>query len=128
MGTLGSTKTLLRSYLGTASDDPQFTATILDPLVQAAYDSILTEITDANPDYLSTSVTLAADSSTSHVYTFSSQSSPITDFARWLSVRYTDENGVPLAEARRDELRDAGPDYFEIRGVDEAPVDRKSVV
>lgn len=118
----GTLTTLVRSYLGTASDDPAYTATILNPLLQSAYDSLIADIQDANPHYLSTAVTLTADSSTSHLYTFATQSPAITDFAKWLEVRWTDEDGVLLAEARLEDLRDGGGGLFALTGPDEAPV------
>ena len=122
MATVGTTYTLIRTLLGTSADDPQFTDTILLPIVQSAYDSLLTDLAAQNPDYLSTAVTLTADSASSHTYTFASQASPITNFARWISVRETDDTGAPLAEARRDELRSFGSGYFQLRGPDDAPI------
>lgn len=112
----------IRRLLGTQSDDPAYTDTILNPIVQQAVDSLLTDINEQNPGYNSTTVTLAADSSSSRFYTFSSQSSPITDFARWLEIRWTDSAGLELHEARYDELRAAGQDHFVIAGIDSAPV------
>ena len=112
----------IRRLLGTKSDDPAYTDTILNPIVQQAVDSLLTDINEQNPGYNSTTVTLTADSTTSHFYTFSSQSTAITDFARWLEIRWTDSAGLELTEARYDELRAAGQDYFFISGIDSAPV------
>ncbi len=114
--------TSIRRFLDTPSDDPAFTATILNPIVQEAVDSLLTDINEQNPGYNSTTVTLAADSSTGRVYTFASQASAITDFARWLEIRWTDSAGLELTEARYDELRAAGQDQFFISGVDSAAV------
>ena len=114
--------TSIRRLLGTADDDPAYTDTILNPIVQAAADSLLTDINEQNPGYNSTTVTLKADSSTSNLYTFASQSTPITDFARWLEIRWTDSAGLELIEARYDELRAAGQDHFFISGIDSAPV------
>ena len=114
--------TSIRRLLGTATDDPAYTATILNPIVQEAVDSLLTDINEQNPGYNSTTVTLTADSSTSNLYTFASQSTPITDFARWLEIRWTDSAGLELIEARYDELRAAGQDHFFISGIDSAPV------
>jgi hypothetical protein len=119
----GTLKTQIRTYLGTSDDDPAYSSTILDPIVQQAVDSLLSSIQDANPDYLvKTPVTLVADSTTSHNYTFATQGAPITDFAKWLEVRYDNGDGALLSEARLEELRDAGTDFFAITGPDEAPV------
>lgn len=113
----------IRRFLGTSDDDPAFDDSVLDPIVQQAVDSLLTAIQDVNPDYLvKPPVLLTADSPTSHNYTFASQSAPITDFAKWLEVRYTDEDGAQLDEARLEELASFGGDFFAITGPDEAPI------
>lgn len=114
--------TSIRRYLRARSDDPAYTDTILNPIVQQAVDSLLTDINEQNPGYNSTTVTLVADTTTSHLYTFASQSSPITDFARWLEIRWTDSAGFELTEARYEELRAAGQDHFFISGIDSEPV------
>lgn len=114
--------TSIRRYLSTPDDDPAYSDTILNPIVQEAVDSLLTDINEQSPGYNSTTVTLAADSSTGRVYTFASQSTPITDFARWLDIRWTDATGLNLTEVRYDELPDAGADHFTITGIDSAPV------
>lgn len=108
--------------LGTSADDAAFSATILDPIIQEAIDGLLHDMQEANPHYLATSVTLTADSGSSHLYTFALQSPAVTDFAKWIEVRYTDENGIPLAECRLDELRDFGSDYFTLLGREDAPI------
>ena len=114
--------TTIRVFLGTPSDDPAYSDTILNPIVQQAVDALLTDINEQNPGYNSTTVTLTADSTTSRQYTFASQSSAITDFARWLEIRWTDSAGLELTEARYDELRAAGQDHFFIAGIDSEPV------
>ncbi|KKN06681.1 hypothetical protein LCGC14_1074780 [marine sediment metagenome] len=113
--------TSIRRFLATPTDDPAYSDTILNPIVQEAVDSLLTDINEQNPSYNSTTVTLAADSSTGRVYTFASQSTPITDFGRWLDIRWTDSDGLVLTEVRYDELRPAGADHFIITGIDSAP-------
>ena len=122
MASRGTLRTLIRTFLGTSADDAAFSAAILDPIVQQAVDSLIASIQDANPDYLVKLVTLVADTTTSHNYTFATQGTPIADFAKWLEVRYDDEDGSQLVEARLEELRDLGTDYFTIKGPDEAPV------
>ena len=113
--------TSIRRLLGTPSDDPFYSDTILNPIVQEAVDSLLTDINEQNPSYNSTSVTLSADSTTVRTYTFSTQSTAITDFGRWLEVRWDDSEGLELVEVRFDELRPAGPDHFVLTGIDSAP-------
>ena len=111
---------MLLSLLGTTSDDPAYSSTILDPLLQAAIDGLLTDILLQNPDYLASTATITAASSTSHTYNVGSQQST---FARWLSVRMTDENGAHLREAQRyDDLDRAGPGYFIVSGIDSSAV------
>jgi hypothetical protein len=126
MASRGTIKTSIRRLLGTESDDPAFSDAILDPIVQEAVDSLRTDVDLQNPGYNSTEVTLEADSSTSRLYTFATQSTAITDFGRALEVRWTDEDGLELNEVRIDELREAGPDFYAILGIDSAPVLRVS--
>ncbi len=114
--------TSIRRLLLTNADDPAYTAAILNPIVQEAADSLVTDINIQNPAYNSTTVTLAADSSSGRVYTFATQSTALTDFARWLEVRWTDIDGLALIEAPLDGLRQAGADHFAIRGIDSAGV------
>lgn len=120
--TRGTVATMIRTLLGTAEDDPAYSGTILNPLIQSAYDSLVADLHDAAPHYLSTSVTLASDSAGGHVYTLSTQSSPITNFAKWLEVRWTDEEGRKLEEVRLEELEGFGGDAFALTGVDESVV------
>ena len=114
--------TSIRRFLGTASNDPAYTDTILNPIVQEAADSLVTDINIQNPAYNSTTVTLGADSSTGRVYTFATQSTALTDFSRWLEVRWTDSDGLELIEVPLDGLRQAGASHFAIRGIDSAGV------
>ncbi len=122
MASRSTIRTNVRTYLGTSSDDPAYTATILDPIVQQAVDSLLTDINEQNPSYNSTTVTLAADSTSSRLHTFATQSSAITDFSRWLEMRWDDSKGTELIEVRYDELRNAGRDHFVLTGIDSAAV------
>lgn len=126
MASRSSIVTSIRRYLSVASDDPEYTDDILNPIVQEAADSLVTDINRQNPSYNAATVTLSADSASSRVYTFATQSSPITDFSRWLEVRWTDEDGLELSEANWNDLRDAGSDAFTITGIDSAAVLRTS--
>lgn len=99
------------------ADDPAFDDAVLNPLVQEAVDSIVTDINIQNPGYHSATVTLTG---AAHSYVFATQSSPLTNFARWLEVRWTDEDGLELHETRLEELRDAGADHFAVTGIDAA--------
>lgn len=122
MASRSTIRTWLRTFLGAESDDPAFSDAILNPILQQATDALLADLVDASPGYLSKTVTLEADSASSHLYTFATQSTAVEDFARWLEVRWTDEDGSRLDEARLDELGDAGADHFAITGPDETPV------
>lgn len=119
--------TSIRRFLGTAADDPAYSDAILNPIVQEACDSLVTDINIQNRSYNSTTVTLAADSTTSHLYTFATQSSPLTDFASWIELRYTDSNGFELNEVPLDGLRQSGSGHFAITGIDSAGVVETSV-
>lgn len=122
MASRGTIKTSIRRFLGTDPDDPAYSSTVLDPVVQEAVDSLRTDIDLQNPGYNAKEVTLTADSSTSRDYTFATQATAVTDFAKWLEVRWKDSDGLLLDEVRLDELRDAGADHFCIIGIDSAPV------
>ncbi len=119
--------TSIRRYLAADSDDPAFSDTILNEIVQESADSLVTDINIQNPGYNSTTVTLVADSSTSHDYSFATQSSAITDFARWTEIRFLDSNGLELVEVPLDALRQSGAGHFFIRGIDSAAVLETSV-
>lgn len=119
---LGTIKTLIRNAVGTSSDDPQYTDAVLEPIVQAAYDALIADIQLQNRGYLSTTAILTAGSATSHSYAFSAQTPAITLFAYWMEVRWNDEEGALLAEARLEDLRDAGEGYFAVTGPDATPV------
>jgi hypothetical protein len=116
-------KLWLRQWLGTASDDPAFADALLDPSLQAAYDGLIADLKEISPGFLvATAVTLVADTVTSHRYTFATQSVPITDFAKWLQVRYLTEDGSLLSECRVDELSEAPAGYFALSGPDDTAV------
>ena len=111
MATRAQVKQWVRSFLGTSVDDALYgdttptsgVSTVLDPIIQQAVDSLITEIHETNPGYLSSSKTLAADSATSHLYSFATQSVPLTDFSRWLEVRCNDSDGAAWRECRLEE-------------------------
>lgn len=122
MATRAQLRGRVRVFLGTSDDDPEYDDDTLNDLLQDAYWSLLEDLRQLNPNYLATGVTLAAQSSTSRVYSLAAQSTAITDFAGWLDVRWTDENGLRLAEVRYDELSWADGNSFALTGQDEALV------
>ena len=115
-------KTSALRFLGAKSDDPFYSDTILDPIVQEAVDSLLTDINEQNPDYNQTVVTLTAASTTSNLYALATQSPAVTDFSAWRQIRALDDTGIILHEVRYDELREAGVDHFALSGIDSAVI------
>jgi hypothetical protein len=112
----------IRVLLGSAEDDPAFPDDVLNPIIQEAVDGLVADILLQNPNYLlRPAVTLAAASATSHSYVFATQAVPITDFGGVVELRHTDQDGFELREARFEELRDAGGDFYAITGPDETP-------
>ena len=122
MASRATIKTSALRFLGAKSDDPFYSNTILNPIVQEAVDSLLTDINEQNPDYNTTTVTLTAVSSSSQLYQLATQSPVITDFSAWRQIRAIDDSGIILHEVRFDELREAGVDHFSISGIDTAVV------
>src|ERR1043166_4111776 len=120
--TRAQVKRLIRVLLGTTSDDPAFTDATLDPVIQDVVFGLVAELHLVYRSYLAKSVTLTADGPTSHLYTFSTQTPAITDFAYWLELRLNDADGSALEEVRLDELNDAYGDSFALSGPDGFPV------
>ncbi len=127
MASRSTIRASIRRFLAVDSDDPEYDSDVLDPIIQEACDSLVTDINLTNPGYNATTVTLEADSSSGHVYTFATQSPAVEDFSKWLEVRWKDAKGLELDEVRSEELRDAGSDHFAIRGIDSAAVLETSV-
>ncbi len=120
MASRGTLKTWIRNLLGTTTDDPSFPDSVLNPIVQQAADAIVADILADAPDFLvKPGVTLAADSATGHTYSLATQAVPIANFAGVVELRYTDETGMEFDEARLEELRDFGADYYAVLGADE---------
>ena len=123
MATRLSLKLWIRQWLATTSDDPAYADALLDPSLQAAYDGLIADLKDINPGFLvATAATLTPESATSHRYNFATQAVAITNFAKWLQVRYTDEDGSSLGESRVDELSGSPGGYFAIIGADDTAV------
>lgn len=120
--TLADLRTLALVYLGTASDDPAYPTATLNLLAQQAYSQVVADMLDSNPGYLSTTVTLTADSATARTYTFSTQSPPITNYHKWLEVRWDQQQGGRLTEVRPEELDRNAATCFALTGPDDTPV------
>ena len=119
---LAALRTTALMYLGTAADDPAYPSTTLNLLAQQAYSQVLAEMMDCNPGYLSTTVTLTPDSSTALTYTFSTQSPPITNYHKWLEVRWDTQTGGLLIEVRPEQLDRWAQQCFALTGPDDTPV------
>lgn len=120
-------KTIIRNLLATGADDGLYGDTsagvspLLDPIVQEVVNSLIGEMHEHSPWYLSRTVTLTPDVTATRSYVFSTQAPAIIDFSKWLEVRYTNADGATLDECRLEELRDFGGGYFAVHGPDEAP-------
>lgn len=126
--TRGEVKTLIRNWLGTTADDAVYgdqapgVSAVLDTAVQGAVDDLIDQIHLQSPQYLSKEIGLTPDMPSTNDYSLALQDPPITDFAKWLELRITDENGSTFEECRRDEMLSAGSGYFCITGPDDNPV------
>lgn len=134
MASLGALRNTLLVYLTTTADDPLYTPAVLNGLLTQAHRSLLEAVQHVNRSYLTKEVLLTPDAANQPswatqpllTYTFATQTPPITDFAAWLELRKTNEDGDLLKECRMEELRDAGNGYFCFSGVDDTPVLRLS--
>jgi hypothetical protein len=121
-------------YLATQTDDPLYTAPVLNGFLQDAHHSLIDDIHKINRSYLAKDVLLTPDPTTTPSwstnpvlqYTLATQSPSITDFAYWIELRKTNDDGDLLQEARLEDLRDAGNGYFTVVGPDELAVIRLS--
>lgn len=114
MASVATLKTNTLIYLGTTSGDKAFPAATLLFLLNNAVNGLLADIDEQNPSWTRTIVTLAAQSSTSHLYTLPA------DFSKWLEVNLDDKDGAPLTEVREDELDGMGGYVFTLVGADHA--------
>ena len=126
MADLSTLRTMLRTLMAVDSDDPAFPDAVLTEALNQGVDALVNDIHLANPDYLSKTVTLVADTAGGKVYSFANQNPIITDFHRWLEIRYTDVDGRELDEAQQRDFTGAGEGHFVIQGADEAAVLRTS--
>lgn len=134
MSSLAVLRAKLLVFLATPPDDPLFTPAVLNDLLKDAHHNIVDEIHRTNRDYLYKDVLLLPDATTTPVwssapvlsYTFATQTPAITDFAYWMELRKTNDDGDLLREAPLETLRDAGNGFFAISGTDDNPVLRLS--
>lgn len=134
MASLAVLRSQLWLYLATTPDDPLYTAAVLNGLLADVHRSLIAELQQINRSYLVKDVLLTPDVNTTPVwstqppltYTFATQSPAITDFAYWLEVRKTNDDGDLCQECPLSALRDAGNGFFAVLGTDDAPVFRLS--
>lgn len=134
MSSLAVLRAQMLVYLATTPDDPLYTSAVINGFLKDVHHSLLDEIHKTNRAYLAKDVLLLPDATTTPVwssapvlqYTFATQSPAITDFAYWIELRKTNDDGDLLQEARLEDLRDAGNGYFAFGGTDDNPVLRLS--
>lgn len=114
MASLATLRANTLVYLGTTSSDKAYPAATLNLLINNAVNALLDDIGEQNPAWLRSSATLAAQSSTSHLYTLPA------DFSSWLEVKLDDADGASLTEVRDDELNSTGGYVFSLIGSDHA--------
>jgi len=121
-------------YLATTPDDPLYTTAVLNGFLTDAHHHIVDEIHKTNRSYLVKDVLLTPDATTTQPwstapvlqYSLATQSPAITDFAYWVELRKTNDDGDLLQECPLDALRDAGNGYFAVQFTDDAAVIRLS--
>lgn len=134
MASLAVLRATLLTFLSTTADDPLYTPAVCNAFLKDVHHTLLDEIHKTNRSYLAKDVLLTPDATTMQVwstapvlqFTFATQSPPITDFAYWIELRKTNDDGDLLQEAPLDSLRDAGNGYFAVLGPDDSPVIRLS--
>ena len=134
MSSLAVLRAQLLVYLATTTDDPLFTSAVLNGFLKDAHHNLVDEIHRTNRSYLAKDVLLIPDATTTQVwstapvlqYSLATQTPAITDFAYWIELRKTNDDGDLLRETRLESLRDAGNGYFAVIGPDDTPVIRLS--
>ena len=134
MPSLATMRNILLTYLVTTADDPLYTPTVLNQVLADAYNGLIAEIHSRNRGYLYKDVLLTPDATTTQPwstqpvesYTLATQSPAITDYAYWIELRKTNDDGDLLKECRLEDLRDAGNGFFAVAGPDDSPVIRLS--
>jgi len=134
MASLAALRANLLLYLATTTDDPLYTTAVCNGFLRDAHHNLLHEIHTTNRAYLAKDVLLTPDSTTTQPwsttpvlqYTLNLQNPAITDFAYWIELRKTNDDGDLLQECRLEDFRDAGNGYFAVEGPDDAAVIRLS--
>lgn len=134
MSSLAVLRAQLLLYLATTTDDPLYTSAVCNGFLKDAHHSLIDEIHRTNRNYLTKDVLLLPDANTTPVwssapvlsFTFATQTPAVTDFAYWLELRKTNDDGDLLRECPVENLRDAGNGFFAFSGTDDTPVLRLS--
>src|SRR5690349_16316579 len=134
MSSLAVLRAKLLVLLATTTDDPLYTASVLNSALIDAHHSVVDSIHKQNRSYLVKRVVLVPDSTTTWTYTLATNAvatgvlppgvvtGPVTDFSRYIEIRKTTDDGDLLNECSADQLRDAGNGFFAIEGPDDSPV------
>jgi hypothetical protein len=134
MASLAVMRAQLLVYLATTTDDPLFTTAVCNGFLKDVHHALVDEIHRLNRSYLVKDVLLTPDATTTQSwstapvlqYTLATQSPAITDFAYWVELRKTNDDGDLLQEAPLESLRDAGNGYFAVQFTDDSAVIRLS--
>lgn len=116
MPALSVLQDMVYAYLGTTSSNQLYTPARVTRWINDAYNALVDDMPGA---MVTKEATLAADSSTSRVYTLSSQTPVITDWRQFREVRLTDSEGALLRPLPYDQLRDWTGDRYAVRDPDE---------
>lgn len=121
-------KSRLRTYLGAAIDDPLYgdiagigVSPVLDVAVQDAVNGLIADIAEANPTYNCSYATLSPTDPVAQPNIYNITGTPFTSypFARWLALRYDNQDGADLDEVRFNDLAGAGGQHFAVVTPDE---------
>lgn len=108
--------------LGVKSTDPFYSVSRVDMALNTAERQISEEIRRQAPDLERSIVTLLADASDSHGYTFATQAPPIVDFLEVLELRLTNSRGMLLTKVRDEQLGSVCGGAYSLIGADVTPV------
>lgn len=114
--------------LATSSDDPLYTPAVVNGFLRDVHHSLVDEIHRTNRNYLYHDVLLVPDATTTQPwstspvlsYTLNTQTPPITDFAYYIELRKTNDDGDLLRECPLDAIRDAGNGFFAVSYTDDS--------
>lgn len=116
MASLSGLRSLVYVYLGTTSADPAYPSATVNALINAAANTLIADVHQARPDYISTTATINPSVALTRTYVLPGI------FAGWLEVRETDATGALLEEVRTEDLPKASFGAFAVSGADGSAV------